>query len=372
MPYIRLIPAPGLCHVAVIDHDILLDYALWYPGWSDGWGDIYYGRVTKHLSAIGGSFVLLPHDISGFLPDKTKRGNYREGDKIFVRVTRSAQGGKNVRLETYTHSSFSIKNPNPHLVQQGPTPLEEIARRWSDSPLILNAPHLLPKIPIGLRDRIKSDNTPLSSKIYEQLDALKETHIELPKGMQASIIPTPALTAIDMDSVTLSQDHQNKKRAQFQANQEALPFLLRQLSLRNLSGAIFIDLIGLPIKKRRLLQRDIEKSLAKDPLSPRLLGFTHLGLAEIVRAKKRPPLHEILASDHGRAIDLLDHIAQEFYTVQNRYRYRQITLHLNIYIYRALLKDPWAIEDFEHHCSVKLNLETHPSFTRQQWEYSYV
>lgn len=371
MPHIRIIAAPGLRHIIVIHHETLLDYTLWYPGFPDELGDIHYGRVTTYRPGLGGAFILLSNQKSGFLPDKAGAKNIHEGDKIVVKITRSAQGGKDVRLDARDLPAYSVKTSDLHLIEQGPSPLEELANQWQDIPIILNDPYLTHDIPLSLHERIKINQETIPPKITEQLATLKETYVDLPMGMQASITPTPALTAIDMDSMNLSDNNQSKLRSQFQANRTALPFVLHQLKLRNLSGAIFLDVIGLPIKKRRLLQQDIETALAKDPLSPRLLGFTHLGLAEIIRPRRRSPLHEMLNSNHGQAIDILDRVLQEFYTVKNHHRYHKINLQMNMHLYQALKKDPWAIKDFEYQSSVSLQLKPNPAFTRQQWEFSY-
>lgn len=373
MPKIRIIPAPGLRHIAVTDdhHESLLDYALWYPGQSDEFGDIHYGIVTARLPALGGVFVLLHHNRSGFLSDKAGAKNLNEGDRLAVRIIRSAQGDKNVRLdarnlEKYAHTPLK----HSQLIAKGNSPLEEMAQRWENAPILYD-PLLVHEIPPALQERSQIVNTPVSSLLFDQIEALKEPQVALPLGIQASITPTPALTAIDMDSMGFSNSKQPKLQAQFQANRLALPSLLHQLRLRNLSGAIFLDLIGLPIKKRRLLQQDIENILAKDPLSPKLLGFTHLGLAEIVRPKKRPALHELLNSAHGQAIQLLGHVARDLRTLQNPYQYRKTILNMNINLYQALLQDPWAIKDFERQCSTPLQLTSNPAFTQQQWECSY-
>ena len=77
-------------------------------------------------------------------------------------------------------------------------------------------------------------------------------------------------------------------------NRALLPALARQIRLRNLSGAILVDLAGLPARRRAALGPALAEALADDPARPRLLGFTALGLAEIVRPRVHPPLHELL------------------------------------------------------------------------------
>jgi ribonuclease G len=38
----------------------------------------------------------------------------------------------------------------------------------------------------------------------------------------------------------------------------------------------------------------LRAALAADPLKPELLGFSHLGFAELTRRRVRAPLHEVL------------------------------------------------------------------------------
>ena len=127
----------------------------------------------------------------------------------------------------------------------------------------------------------------------------------MPAGMRASIYPTPALVAIDLDMAAATASRQAKASAQMAANLAALPALARQIRLRNLSGAILVDPAGLSLKRRPKLAPALAMALATDPLQPRLLGFTALGLAEIVRRRVRPPLHELLAGPHAAGLAAL-------------------------------------------------------------------
>jgi Ribonuclease G/E len=48
-------------------------------------------------------------------------------------------------------------------------------------------------------------------------------------------------------------------------------------------------------RDRPKLAAPLAAALAADPLKPRLLGFSHLGFAEILRPRIRPPLHEVVS-----------------------------------------------------------------------------
>jgi ribonuclease G len=127
--------------------------------------------------------------------------------------------------------------------------------------------------------------------IEAEFDILGGSEAPLPGGGRLLIHPTPALTAIDMDAGSLA----GARGAQTVAglNRDALPELARQIRARNLGGAILVDFAGLAPKRREALADSLRAALSADRKA-RLLGFTHLGLAEIVRDRVHPPLHEIL------------------------------------------------------------------------------
>ena len=56
-----------------------------------------------------------------------------------------------------------------------------------------------------------------------------------------------ALTAIDVDAGATTASGGAKATAQFALNRAVLPTLAAEIRLRNLSGAILVDLAGLPV-----------------------------------------------------------------------------------------------------------------------------
>jgi hypothetical protein len=141
--------------------------------------------------------------------------------------------------------------------------------------------------------------------IAEQVAALAEASVALPGGARARFHPTPALVAIDVDAGAATAARAGKAASQLALNQGLLPALARQIRLRNLSGAILLDLAGMPARRRIALGPALAAALADDPLQPRFMGFTALGLAEIVRPRVHPPLHEVLAGPHAAGLAAL-------------------------------------------------------------------
>ena len=70
----------------------------------------------------------------------------------------------------------------------------------------------------------------------------------------------------------------------------------RQIRMRNLSGIILIDFIDMKEKENvQKLMQLLRTELAKDKTKTALVDMTKLGLVEITRMKKSPPLKEVLS-----------------------------------------------------------------------------
>ncbi len=296
---IRVDSGPGERRVAVIRDGGLLDYAVSRPGRPDGMGDLWRGRVTALVPGMAGAFVSLG-DHDGFLPDSAGAAGQHEGAAVRVRVTRAAQGGKGPRLVI---DGRAEPGP-PALLARGPDAVERLAAWYPDAPVTLDDPALVPALRPTLGPRLQTGKG-FDPEIAALIDALGEPSVDLPGGLRATITPTPALIAIDVDAAAATADRRAKAAAQFAMNRAMLPALMAQIRLRNLSGAILIDLAGLTLKKRAALGPDILAALAADRLGPRFLGFTALGLMEISRPRAHPPLHELLAGPHAAGLRAL-------------------------------------------------------------------
>ncbi len=314
--------APGEVRVAAVDADGLLDYAVWRPGAPDGVGDLHRGRITARLPALAGSFVAIG-GADGFLPDteaeatpgvgRSGLGRPSEGSVLAVRVTRAAQGGKGPRLTARLSDAdraLAGSGP-PALLRRGPDAVQRLAALHPAAPVLADDAALVALLRPALGARVRLVARAFDETVAAEAAALAETEAALPGGARLHVFPTPALTAIDLDLGALAGGRGDKAAAHVAANRAALPGLARQMRLRNLSGAILVDFAGLSPRRRAALGPDLAAALAGDPLRPQLLGFTALGLAEIVRGRVHPPLHELLAGPHAAGLAALRALAAE-------------------------------------------------------------
>jgi Rne/Rng family ribonuclease len=193
--------------------------------------------------------------------------------------------------------------------------------------------------------------------VEAEIDSLAAPWADLPGGLRAGFFPTPALTAIDLDGASASAARGEKARLQFAANRGALPALARQIRLRNLSGAIVVDFAGVAGKRRASLGPELAQCLAADPVQPRLLGFTQLGLAEILRSRTSPPLHEVLAGPHAAGLAGLRALACSDRAGAGR----RPCLRAAPDVITALQADSVALDEFAQVSAHRLILQSDPS-----------
>jgi Ribonuclease G/E len=355
---VRILAAssPGEIRIAAIRDGAMLDYAIWRPGTPDGVGDVIRGRVIARMPAMAGAFVALDRT-GGFLPDNEGGKGLSVGDVISVQVTRAGQGGKGPRLTVLPADS----PPTP-----GPGALLELAQQYREAPVAIDDAALAARLRPILAERLQIVPNAFEA-IEDQVEALAQSDVELPGGVRLRIVPTPALIAIDIDLGGALASGRRKDATHFALNQAVLPMLARQIRLRNLSGAILVDFAGLPARRRRSLAPTLNAALAGDPLRPRLLGFTNLGLAEIVRPRVHPPLHEMLAGPHAAGLRALRRISTEV-AAQPR---SEPILRASPAVVAALQADPVALPDLARRAGRALIMRSDPSLSAEEWTLEY-
>jgi Ribonuclease G/E len=362
--------SPGEVRVAVMADRVLLDYALWRQGAPDGVGDVYRGRVTGIVSAMAGAFVALPGNgpgtanAEGFLPDSEGAKGLNEGAIITVRVTRATQGGKGPRLTARDIGvGQGCPDAAPGLLRRGIDPLREIARRYPSAQVLVDDPALAASLRGDLGERLQRVPPGFDDGIETEIDGIASKEIVLASGVRLSVHPTPALVAMDVDAGGALEGQDGASRRHLKLNLAVLPDIARQIRLRNLSGAILLDLAGLKVKQRTSLGPALAAALADDPLRPRFLGFTALGLAEITRPRVRPPLHEALMGPLASGLAALRAIAISSHAEPGR----RLALRAVPAIIAALQADPVALADLARITGRGLNSRSDPSLPGDGW-----
>ncbi len=350
--------SPGEVRIALTRDDDLLDYAIWRVGAPDGVGDIHRGRVVTRVPAMAGAFVALA-GTEGFLPDSAGAAGLGDGDRVTVRVTRAAQSGKGPRLALIEAGTGGEVG----LLERGPGVLLELAERHPEVAVYMDDAALAAKLKPKLAGRLALSTRVFDEAIEEQIASLAQPSVELPGGMRLHVHPTPALTAIDVDAGGSVAARQGKTALHMAANRAMLAPLARQIRLRNLSGAILVDFAGLPVRRRASLAPALSAALAEDPLHPRLLGFTALGLAEIVRSRIHPPLHEQLEGPHAAGLAALRTIAADVAATPHH----RPALHASPAIVAALQADPLALSDLARRTGRALMLRSDPALQPTAW-----
>ncbi len=353
--------SPGEVRVAVTDGTGLRDYALWRPGAPDGVGNVYRGRVLARMPALAGTFVAIPGG-EGFLPDSAGGRGLGVGDAVAVRVTRAAQGGKGPRLAVA--ADLSAGQGTPALLRPGPDPVQRLAASWPAAPVLVDDAALAATLRPALGERLRLVSRAFDEATEGAVAALAEPVAELPGGLRMHVQPTAALTAIDLDLAAAAGGRGGKAAVHLAANQGALAALARQIRLRNLSGAILVDFAGLAPRRRAALGPALAAALAEEAADARLLGFTALGLAEILRPRVHAPLHELLAGSHAAGLAALRHLAGEIAARPGR----APALRAAPAVVAALRQDSVALAEVAHRAGRPLMLQADPGLAPLGWE----
>ncbi|HVE20602.1 MAG TPA: ribonuclease E/G [Acidocella sp.] len=269
--------------IALLAGDVLREFWIWDRARPDGVGDVYTGRVEAVMPALAGRFVELG-GVSGFLPDSAGGKTLPEGSFATFIVTRAAQGDKGPRLA----AAGGTPADRPGLLRRGPGPLLDLCARHPAEPVLLDDYALIAELRPALEGRMRFDAAAFDAVLEDEVAGLSELSAPLPLGAVMHITPAPAATLIDLDAKAASGV------SALALNTTILPEIARQIVLRNLSGGILIDFAGMKSSARAKLAAPLRTALAADPLKPELLGFSHLGFAELTRRRIRPPLHEVL------------------------------------------------------------------------------
>ena len=157
------------------------------------------------------------------------------------------------------------------------------AEEWCE----LFAPDLMPKItPIEVKGAAQDLALFDHHDILGQIEDLSHSYVILDQGANIILEATSALTAIDVN-------RGGHRGSNLEVNLSAATEIGRQLRLRNIGGTIMIDFLKMPSKREMgKIIAALEKAAASDPCTVQIHGPTALGLMEVTRARRTPPLLE--------------------------------------------------------------------------------
>ncbi len=296
---------------------------------------ILRGMVERPLKGLGGSIVSLPGGAAGFL---RKGEGAAPGRAVIVQVTGWAEPGKAAPVSTriLLKSRFAIATPGA----PGINVSRRIRRAEERARLVALAESAGFPAEVGLilrtaaegaeEDALRRDLAALAARVraflalstegasellvpapdahalarrewsaagapeaegfaahgvLEAIDGFLAPEVELGAGAWASIEPTRALVAVDVNTgADLSP------AAGLKANLALARELPRQLRCRGVGGQIVIDPAPMPKARRRLLEQELSRALAADAVETALMGWTPLGHLELRRKRERLPL----------------------------------------------------------------------------------
>jgi Ribonuclease G/E len=163
----------------------------------------------------------------------------------------------------------------PELLVEGALAQETAWRDWSDP-----APDTVEDAPGAMED----------NGVLDRIDALLSLRVDLSGAGHMMIEPTRAVLAVDVNT-----GPDTSPAASLKANIAAARDLPRQLRLRGLGGQIVIDFAPMPKRDRAVLDQVLRAAFKGEAAETSLVGWTGLGLYELVRKRDRLPLAEVLA-----------------------------------------------------------------------------
>jgi len=210
-----------------------------------------------------------------------------------------------ILYETWIQMQTHLKGSTPGLIMMGPDAIQRIlgdhavtsidrievvimdhyhqVEEWCN----IFAPDLIPRItPIEIEDAEIDFALFGFRDIMGQIESLFYSYSVLPHGGHIIMQDTAALTAVDVNK---SSD----KRGHLSVNIEAAKEIARQMRLRNTGGIVVVDFLKMHGKKDQdKLIAALEDAVAQDPCTVQIHGMTALGLVEVTRKRRTPPLQD--------------------------------------------------------------------------------
>lgn len=146
------------------------------------------------------------------------------------------------------------------------------------------APDLVTKIePVTLKKATQDLALFDHRDVLGQIQSLLQEYVFLPGGCNIIIQMTAAMTVIDVNRGTHTGSH-------FEINTVAAIEIARQIRLRNIGGIVMVDFINMKKSDEKKLITVMDEETYRDACTVQIHGFTKLGIMEISRKRRTPPL----------------------------------------------------------------------------------
>ena len=151
------------------------------------------------------------------------------------------------------------------------------------------APDLVTKIkPVELPDQEADLGLFDFHDVLDPIEDLFQPYVLMKGGGNIIIQETAAMCVIDLN-------RGSDTRSSLTINLEAITEVSRQIRLRNLGGIIIVDFLKMKNKKEKdAFMKALDEIVISDPCTVQIHGMTNLGLVEITRKRRTPPLQERL------------------------------------------------------------------------------
>ncbi|PZG42709.1 ribonuclease E/G [Listeria ivanovii] len=123
--------------------------------------------------------------------------------------------------------------------------------------------------------------------IKKQIDRLSRPVVHLSNGSSLFIEKTEAMWVIDVNSGRYKSSTEKEKTVEF-VNQKAVPEILKQIRLRNMSGMILVDFIGgMSERGYTELYEALERQTREEYTTTQVAALSQSGLLQLTRRKKQ-------------------------------------------------------------------------------------
>jgi ribonuclease G len=271
-------------------------------------GSIHLGRVTRVVPGLDAMFVDIGDERPALLRVRdAPAAHLAEGARVVAQIRREARQDKAPLL------TGKIDHPDltalleraggidpPAQLLPAPGLAAALALRTPDVPQRIVADDAA--IVVALRAAFPDVAIARESEPAFDVDTLCDealaATLPLNEGGRVHIEELRAATLIDVDTGT--PETGAAERLALAANLGAAELIARQLRLRNISGPIVVDFVGLDRRDHReRVRQAFAAALSDDRAKPEVLGWTRLGHLELVRPRRGRSLADAMLEPRG-------------------------------------------------------------------------